>query len=186
MLENEINSMMDLDHPHICNLYEYFIDGEDVYLILELLEGKDLFDRMLEVFSDHKRDPPNRFGEYEAGVLLRHMLKAVFCCHSANIVHRDIKPENFMFARKDDPNSDLKMIDLGLALRGGPERMTEATGTVGYMAPEMIMGKGYSRNCDVWSLGCICYIMLTGEPLFTLTDDSRAKMQIQNKTHVKK
>lgn len=89
--------MMELDHPHICRLFEYFEDKDNIYLILELCQGPDLFDKILEVLGDPKQ---RHFSELEAGVLLRHMLKAVFCCHSQNIVHRDIKPENFMFKKK--------------------------------------------------------------------------------------
>eukprot|EP00746_Dinoflagellata_sp_MGD_P085466 gnl/MRDRNA2_/MRDRNA2_33828_c0_seq1.p1 gnl/MRDRNA2_/MRDRNA2_33828_c0~~gnl/MRDRNA2_/MRDRNA2_33828_c0_seq1.p1 ORF type:complete len:609 (+),score=92.34 gnl/MRDRNA2_/MRDRNA2_33828_c0_seq1:37-1863(+) len=184
MVENEILTMMELDHPHICRLYEYFIDEHDgtVYLVLELMEGGDLFEHMMEVFADDDHDPPNRFSEYEAGMFLRHMLKATFCCHSANIVHRDIKPENFMF-QKCNSKSDLKMIDLGLAMRGPLEKSGEGVrGTVAYMAPEIfgnIEGVIDNRKCDVWALGVIAYCMLTGEPLFTF-DNTEAKSEIQN------
>jgi len=138
MLENEVKSMMELDHPHICRLFEYFEDKTDIYLILELLEGPDLFDRILETLQDPKK---KRFNEYESGVILRHMLKAIFCCHSANIVHRDVKPENFMFLDKA-PGAPLKMIDLGLANRGtNVDDMEGMRGTVAYMAPEMLKGE---------------------------------------------
>ena len=124
--------MLLLDHPHICTLYEYFVeddsaavsldsfckpgdaansesdctDPEDVvvYLILELLEGPDLFDYMLQVFR--RKDGNGRFQEEDAALVLRYMLKSVLGCHSANIVHRDIKPENFMFQRKPHADAD--------------------------------------------------------------------------------
>lgn len=64
--------------------------------------------------------------------------------------------------------------------------MTDTAGTIGYMAPEMIKKQGYGRNCDVWSLGIITYIMLLGEPLFTLTDDKKAKHQITSPIFVRK
>eukprot|EP00392_Amoebophrya_sp_AT5.2_P001388 g1390.t1 len=187
MLENEVKAMMDLDHPHICKLYEYFVEDEYVYLILEYLRGPDLFEHMMNVFTNEDRKPPARFSEYEAAVLMRHMLKAVFCCHSSNIIHRDIKPENFMFANKDAENStpDLRMIDLGLSKRG-QHKITGVEGTLAYMAPEILRGEPYNRKCDVWPLGAICYIMLTGEPLFTLTDDQKATQEIQHPTYVKR
>ncbi|CAD7929675.1 unnamed protein product [Amoebophrya sp. A120] len=189
MLENEVKAMQDLDHPHICKLYEHFEEEEYVYLILEYLQGVDLFEHMLNVFSDETHEPQGRFNEYEAAVLMRHMLKAVFCCHSSNIVHRDIKPENFMFANKVDATPDLRMIDLGLSKRdqqAGDGNITGVEGTLAYMAPEMLRGEPYNRKCDVWPLGAICYIMLCGEPLFTLTDDNAAVQEIQNGNFVKR
>ncbi|CAD7955474.1 unnamed protein product [Amoebophrya sp. A25] len=177
MLENEVKAMMDLDHPHVCKLYECFTEAEHVYLVLELLRGPDLFEHMMNIFGDARHDPPHRFSDYEAGVLMRHMLKAVFCCHSANIVHRDIKPENFMFAHDNMDNPDLRMIDLGLAKRTA-DPISGMMGTVAYMAPEMLQGQPYNRKCDLWPLGVIGYIMLTGEPLFSLVNDEDAVKEI--------
>ncbi len=111
LFENEVECLMELDHPHIVKLVEYFDDEEqhEYILVFEMCNGPDLFDRIVDVITDK-----HRFDEVEAGRLLRHMLKAVLCCHSHYIIHRDIKPENFMFSRPD-PRSSLKMIDLGLS-----------------------------------------------------------------------
>ena len=125
-LETEIGSLMELDHPQICKLFEYFVEEQpgtglsDVTLIMELFEGNDMFDRLIEVISAGAGDgtsAPGVFPELEASVLMRQMLRAVLGCHSVGIIHRDIKPENFMFTAKDNDPSSLKLIDLGLAQR---------------------------------------------------------------------
>lgn len=92
-------------------LYEYFEDDTNVYLITELCQGGELFDRIVE---------KEYFCEAEAARLFRQILMALNYCHSINIVHRDLKPENFLFVDKTDA-SDLKIIDFGLSkiMNGG-------------------------------------------------------------------
>ncbi|CAD7926131.1 unnamed protein product [Amoebophrya sp. A120] len=182
MFENEVKSLIALDHPHIVKLLEYFDDGKDVVLVFELCQGPDLFDRIVDVLKTK-----NRFNKQEAGRLLRHMLKAVFCCHSLGIVHRDIKPENFMFASVDR-NASLKLIDLGLSARSSGESDLEGQrGTVAYMPPEMIAGGKYDRRVDIWGLGIILYIMLAGEPLFSLgAEEEEVKQQILDPRYLSK
>jgi calcium-dependent protein kinase len=88
-------------------------------------------------------------------------------CHSNNIVHRDLKPENFLFVSKDD-FSDLKVIDFGLSSilkKGRQQRMATRAGTPYYMSPEVLAGD-YDLSCDMWSAGCMLYILLVGYPPF--------------------
>jgi calcium-dependent protein kinase len=88
-------------------------------------------------------------------------------CHSNNIVHRDLKPENFLFVSKDD-FSDLKVIDFGLSSilkKGRQQRMATRAGTPYYMSPEVLAGD-YDLSCDMWSAGCMLYILLAGYPPF--------------------
>eukprot|EP00397_Hematodinium_sp_SG-2012_P020243 GEMP01020846.1.p1 GENE.GEMP01020846.1~~GEMP01020846.1.p1 ORF type:complete len:577 (+),score=156.11 GEMP01020846.1:189-1919(+) len=169
IFEVEVGFLTKLDHPNVVRLIEFFKDDDDVqdgsmFLILELCRGPDLFDRMTEVFSN-----PGGFTELEAGRLLRDMLKAVLCCHCNNICHRDIKPENFMFPTANPHGNDpIKMIDLGLSEKFVEGKALSGTiGTVGYMAPEVVLGK-YSRECDIWSLGVIFFVLLTAHPLLPL------------------
>jgi len=174
MFEAEVEFLSKLDHPNVVRLIEFFPDEDDnnsnadpsMFIILELCHGPDLFDHMAEVFTAEGSFPENR-----ARVLLRGMLRSVLCCHCHNIVHRDIKPENFMFPTSN-PNDPLKMIDLGLSERyiEGKSKLSGVIGTVGYMAPEVMEGK-YSRECDIWSLGVIFYLMLTGRPLLPMDVD---------------
>ncbi|CAD7971870.1 unnamed protein product [Amoebophrya sp. A25] len=183
MFENEVSILMELDHPHIVKLVEFFDQDDEYVLIFELCQGPDLFDRIVEVL-----DEAPRFGEVEAGRLLRHMLKAILCCHSHGIIHRDIKPENFMFS-KQDPKSALQMIDLGLSefYRAGSEhRSSTPIGTIAYMSPEMLQGEPYDRQCDIWSLGVILWALLMGEPLFTHDCDILCERQILDPRYLDK
>ena len=88
-------------------------------------------------------------------------------CHTSNIVHRDLKPENFLFAGKEE-TADLKIIDFGLSkiMNGGKlQRMKTRAGTPYYISPEVLAGN-YDVSCDMWSAGCMLYILLCGYPPF--------------------
>lgn len=94
------------------------------------------------------------------------MVEAVGHCHKLNIVHRDLKPENLLYEGVA-PNMTLKLADFGLAqIVSAHTHMHTACGTPGYVAPEIIMGKEYDREVDMWSLGVILYILLCGFPPF--------------------
>lgn len=164
MFLNEVNNLIELDHPHIIKLVEYFDCEKDMILIFELCEGPDLFDKVFEIATSRQPGKP-LFKEWEAARILRHMLKAIWCCHANGIVHRDIKPENFMFKTKDALN--LKMIDLGLSMHYDQGTKVEGqTGTILYMAPEMFTGTPYNHKCDIWACGVVLFMLLSGEMLF--------------------
>ena len=113
-----------------------------------------------------------------AAQCLRHMLRAVMCCHAHGIIHRDLKPDNFVFEDKSSDGS-LKLIDFGLShafksnehevslLKGGDSGRTidAFAGTLPYTAPEAFQHHGYGAASDIWALGAILYLMLTGELL---------------------
>jgi len=149
---NELNALLALDHPHIVKLIEYYDEDEYLYLVFELCEGVALLDCLQE-------QPTGRFNEYDASVALRHMLKALQCCHSHYRGHYDIKPENFMYKHKAGGN--LKMVDLGLSSAFDMQRRHRVCGTSPYMAPEFWDGI-YGPEGDVWSCGVVLFVMLTG------------------------
>lgn len=139
-------------------LYEYFEDDVNVYLVTELCAGGELFDRIIEA---------EFFSETVAATVFKQILQALNYCHTMNIVHRDLKPENFLFASKDQ-DSDLKIIDFGLSkiMDGGRlQRMKTRAGTPYYISPEVLAGN-YDVSCDMWSAGCMLYILLCGYPPF--------------------
>merc|ERR1712232_571547 len=108
-MENEIYSLLTLDHPHIVKLIQYYDEGSNLYLIFELCTGPDLFD----VIVEGTNSSAGHMSERDAAVALRHMLKALKCCHGHYMGHYDIKPENFMYRSPERTN--LKMIDLGMS-----------------------------------------------------------------------
>lgn len=199
-LETEILSLMELDHPQICKLYEYFIKATpgkkgkyDVTLILELFEGVNFLDRMVDVARSARR----RFDELEAGILMKQMLRGVLGCHALGIVHRDVKPENFMYADKGQDPSSLKLLDLGLSRRQWAKegstsdlKMSSSSqdlkGTFAYMSPEVAQALPFGPSADVWSLGVILYGMLTGKPLFAHDTNGAAALvkQIVTRSHL--
>lgn len=154
----EASIMREIEHPHVVHLFDMFESKGKVYMVLELLTGGELFDRIVQKQS---------FNEKEASSLLYSLVEAIDYLHSKNVVHRDLKPENIIYATRDD-DAPVKITDFGLAsLRPNPEtKMTTACGTPGYVAPEVLKGKDYGKEVDIWSLGVILFILLCGYPPF--------------------
>lgn len=118
------------------------------------------------------------FSEKFAALIFKQILQALNYCHGMNVVHRDLKPENFLFESKEN-KSEIKVIDFGLSkilkgdLRQGKrniEKMKTRAGTPYYISPEVLTGN-YDMSCDMWSAGCILYILLCGYPPFYGDDD---------------
>lgn len=152
-------------------LYEYFEDETNVYLVTELCEGGELFDRIVK---------NEYFNEQLAAKTFKMILLALNYCHSQNIVHRDLKPENFLYSSQDE-NSDLKIIDFGLSkilAQGKLQRMKSRAGTPYYISPEVLTGN-YDVSCDMWSAGCMLYILLCGYPPFYGDDNQEILQMVQ-------
>ncbi|OQS05013.1 calcium/calmodulin-dependent protein kinase I [Thraustotheca clavata] len=151
---SEIACLRTLHHPHIVNLIDYFDEEEDAYVVLELVNGGELFKYM-------KRHGP--FCEAETKHIVKQLLDAVIYCHERNIVHRDIKPENILYTRDEDTGKlSIKLADFGFATSVRGDNLSRVCGTEGYMAPEMIRRQTYGTLVDVWSIGIITYCLLFG------------------------
>lgn len=153
-----------MDHPNVLKIFEIFDEIDFIYLVLELLKGGELFDRIVE---------KENYSEKEAAETVRPIVDALRYCHSLGIIHRDLKPENLLYATNVD-SSIIKVTDFGLARFVENELATTACGTPNYVAPEIIAGKGYSKEVDLWSIGVIIYIMLCGFPPFY--DDNNTQL----------
>merc|ERR1719210_1113749 len=106
-------------------------------------------------------------------MITRQMLLAIVYLHKCEIAHRDLKLENFLFQKKE--TDYVKLIDFGLSKFVNKDiNMTQAYGTLGYMAPE-VLSRSYTKLADMWSLGVIVYMMLTGSPLFKGSDHQRRR-----------
>ena len=103
---------------------------------------------------------------------MRSLLSAIAYCHDRNVIHRDLKPENILLDNPKNVNIDIKVIDFGAAIFLDPGQLYEDRfGTVYYVAPEIVKGKGYNNKCDVWSMGLILFALLCGEvPFFSHKD----------------
>jgi len=160
-LRTEIDALRQLDHVAIAKLFEtYEAPGERLYLIMELLTGGELFTALVE------RSPTGRFDEIRTRKLARRMVSAIAYLHDKGLVHRDIKLENFCF-RGDEMEDEIVLIDFGLAkLYDMKLHMTEVVGSSYYVAPEIIEGSYSGPSPDMWSLGVILFMMLSGRPPF--------------------
>jgi calcium-dependent protein kinase len=162
---NEINIMKSLDHPNIIRIYEYFQDEKHIFIVMELAQGGELFDKIIEV---------HHFNEEVASRILYQLLSAVNYLHKHNIVHRDLKPENILY-----DGNNIKIIDFGTSREfNGKSRMKTLYGTSYYIAPEVI-NQSYTEKCDEWSCGVIMYILLSGVPPFNGSTDDEIMKEVK-------
>lgn len=169
-LLTEIEILSHLDHPHIIKLFETFDEGTEIYIVTELVEGGELFDRI--VSKAH-------YTEKEARDLIKLVLETLAYMHGNGIVHRDLKPENLLLVSETD-DSALKIADFGFAKRIIDLTAKEtACGTPGYVAPEILRGDKYGAEVDIWSMGVICYVLLAGYPPFYDEDQKRLFRKIK-------
>jgi len=149
-LINEINVMRRLEHSNIIQLYEVHESDKHIYLVLELLQGGELLDRIMRKGQYHERD---------ASLLMKNLLSALDYMHSKGIMHRDIKPENLIL--KDSQNdSEIKIADFGLAtFINSNDQLFKRCGTPGYVAPEILEDEKYDEKVDIFSSGVILYIL---------------------------
>ncbi|XP_050529304.1 calcium/calmodulin-dependent protein kinase type 1 isoform X4 [Daktulosphaira vitifoliae] len=167
-LDNEIKVLRRLTHPNIVQLLETFEDKSKVYLIMELVTGGELFDRIVQKGS---------YTEKDAAHLIRQVLEAVDYMHEQGVVHRDLKPENLLYYSTDE-DSKIMISDFGLSKIEDSGVMATACGTPGYVAPEVLAQKPYGKAVDVWSIGVISYILLCGYPPFYDENDANLFAQI--------
>eukprot|EP00826_Nyctotherus_ovalis_P041018 TRINITY_DN4086_c0_g3_i1.p1 TRINITY_DN4086_c0_g3~~TRINITY_DN4086_c0_g3_i1.p1 ORF type:complete len:268 (+),score=76.80 TRINITY_DN4086_c0_g3_i1:468-1271(+) len=158
---SEIKVLQQIDHPSIIKVYEFASDDNYYYLVSEyssltprFIEGGELFDEII------KR---KYMCEEDAAYIIRQLLWAITYCHSRGIVHRDLKPENTLIDSVTESGKlNVKIIDFGAALLMRPEaKLSETLGTPYYIAPEVLNGS-YNEKCDVWSIGVILFILLSG------------------------
>uniref|UniRef100_A0A1A8DA42 Serine/threonine-protein kinase DCLK2 n=1 Tax=Nothobranchius kadleci TaxID=1051664 RepID=A0A1A8DA42_NOTKA len=156
MIQSEVSILRRVKHPNIVLLIEEMDTRSELYLVMELVKGGDLFDAITS---------SNKYTERDASCMLFNLASAIKYLHSLNIVHRDIKPENLLVYEHQDGSKSLKLGDFGLAtVVNGP--LYAVCGTPTYVAPEIIAETGYGLKVDIWAAGIITYILLCGFPPF--------------------
>ncbi|XP_061875965.1 death-associated protein kinase 2-like [Colius striatus] len=152
--EREVAILRTLQHPNLMQLHDLFSSRAEMVLILELMSGGELFDYIAE---------KEMLSEEEAIEFLGQILRGVEYLHARHIAHFDLKPENIMLQEKNVPKPQIKIIDFGLAqhLEDGVT-FKSLCGTPQYIAPEVINYEPLSSATDMWSIGVITYILLSG------------------------
>jgi len=191
---NELSILATIDHPNVIKFHETYEDDHNFYLVMEYLEGGDIFQRIrkkfnlpsdkiykqdgtkfilneevlnkIELVNDLKKDYYKSLEDYIANISYK-IISAINYCHTIGVVHRDIKPENILFTDKSD-DSEIKIIDFGLSKKfnsSSQDLMKSFIGTPFFVAPEVIQ-ENYDSNCDMWSIGASLYMLFSGIPPF--------------------
>ncbi|KAG8979655.1 hypothetical protein FRB90_008028, partial [Tulasnella sp. 427] len=164
-IRREIVIMKLIDHPNIMSLYDVFEADNELYLLLEYIEGGELFDFLV---SKGRLAPP------EALKYFREIIYGVDYCHRFNIAHRDLKPENLLL----DSHKNIKIADFGMAAMEIANGMLETScGSPHYASPEIVAGKAYHGSAsDIWSCGVVLFALLVGRLPF---DDPNMRVLLQ-------
>lgn len=155
-LKREISVMKRLRQPNIIELHEVMQTSNHIYLVMELVTGGELFEKIAR---------ERRFSEEMARSYFHQLICGIHYCHKINVAHRDLKPENLLL----DANGTLKISDFGLSNiqrpspGAGSTMLQTVCGTPNYVAPEVLREQGYDGlKADIWSCGVVLYVMLAG------------------------
>jgi serine/threonine protein kinase len=177
LIKKEIHILRKLDHPNIIKVFEFYDSNNDFYIISELCEGGELFNRIIKL---------KKFTEKLAADVMKQLLSAVLFCHKNQIIHRDLKPENILIEANTTENSQddefftIKVIDFGTAeIFKKDSLLSKQIGTPYYIAPE-VLNNLYNEKCDMWSCGVIMYILLCGCPPFYGRNDQEIYASIKS------
>jgi calcium/calmodulin-dependent protein kinase I len=165
LVANEHKVLTSIDHPYCVKCFDAFETDDRLYLFMELMEGGELFDRIVDM---------GHFTEQMAQEAVYKLLDALHHMHQKGIAHRDLKPENMLMTSKQ-PDAICKITDFGLSKFFDEQSslMKTPCGTPGSIAPEVLHMRGYDFKCDIWSFGVIVYILLCGFPPFYADNDAQ-------------
>jgi len=154
----EVSILASLKHEYICPIIDFFTETDFYYIVLEFMEGGDVFDRIGQIV---------KYNEEMARDLCLKLLKAVAYCHENNIAHCDLKHKNLLLKKNDD-DSSVMIADFGFASQVfAPKSLTNHCGTPFFVAPEIIRRDVYDESADMWSMGVIIYCLLSGKMPFS-------------------
>lgn len=148
-------------HPNIVTCRDIFLNGSKVYLVLELCRGGELYEKLWR---------KKFLTEREAAAIFRTIVNVVEYLHRQGVVHRDLKPSNILYSDESGKPEHIRIIDFGFAkqLRDENGLLMTPCYTAHYAAPEVLKKQGYDAACDIWSLGVLLFVMLSGAPPFDL------------------
>lgn len=156
IIKREVEILQSIDCDKVMQLYDVFDLGTEIVLVMELLNGGELFEKLCE--EDY-------LTEAQACGYMKQVVQAMDYLHKNNIMHLDIKPENIVLKSADSP--EIKLVDFGLAQVWSPDKeIKEMMGTAEFVAPEIINYEMIGLYTDMWAVGVLAYILLSGESPF--------------------
>ena len=165
VLQREVEIMKHVDQHHgVVTVIDVFDDVQYMHIVMEICTGGDLYELIASKMTSRTSFTETLFKEVDAARIIQSMLDTVAYLHDRDIAHRDLKPENLLL----DRDGSLKIIDFGLAVTHDDcydAPLDEIVGTPFYIAPE-VLKRSYRKECDMWSIGVVSYIMLVGRPPF--------------------
>ncbi|CAD5208606.1 unnamed protein product [Bursaphelenchus xylophilus] len=165
-VNNELSILSRVQHPFVIRLEEVLRGANKLFIVMEMASGGEMYDRVVS---------KGRYTETEARQALRMLLNGLAYLHDMKITHRDLKPENLLYS-DTRPDARLLITDFGLASQAKQpgEKMTETCGTPEYIAPEVLLRVPYTDRVDMWAVGVIAYILMSG--IMPFDDDVRSRL----------
>ena len=177
LLPDELAALEKLDHPHIVRVFDLLEDEENVYIVSELM------DMNLKELTDIMEEKSHKFTEAQIANIVYQLTLALNYIHVSNTIHRDLKLENILVQIEDEEEDNIhkticKITDFGLATVIKENKEHLSLGTPEFMAPE-VLNYNYDFKADVWSLGVIAYMLLTGKKPFEGETEEELKEKIR-------
>ena len=168
LVRTEIDVMKLCHHPNVVHLLDHFENAEYIFIVMEYIRGGRL--------TDYMKEKKFRFTEKRAAELIYEIALGVKYLHKYGIIHRDLKPDNIMLTEAND-KGHIKIMDFGLSkILGKKEKTSDGFGTLTFVSPEVLIRKPYNKEIDIWSIGVILYLMLSGDLPFDDEEDDEQKI----------
>ena len=168
LVRTEIDIMKLCHHPNVVHLLDHFENAEYIFIVMEYIRGGRL--------TDYMKEKKFHFSEKRAAEIIYEIAIGVKYLHKYGIIHRDLKPDNIMLTESND-KGHIKIMDFGLSkILGKKEKTSDGFGTLTFVSPEVLIRKPYNKEIDIWSIGVILYLILSGDLPFDDEEDDEQKI----------
>ena len=168
LVRTEIDIMKLCHHPNVVHLLDHFENAEYIFIVMEYIRGGRL--------TDYMKEKKFNFTEKRAAEIIYQISLGVKYLHKYGIIHRDLKPDNIMLTEASD-KGQIKIMDFGLSkILGKKEKTVDGFGTLTFVSPEVLIRKPYNKEIDIWSIGVILYLLLSGDLPFDDEEDDEQKI----------
>ena len=168
LVRTEIDVMKLCHHPNVVHLLDHFENAEYIFIVMEYIRGGRL--------TDYMKEKKFNFTEKRAAEIIYQIAQGVKYLHKYGIIHRDLKPDNIMLTEASD-KGQIKIMDFGLSkILGKKEKTVDGFGTLTFVSPEVLIRKPYNKEIDIWSIGVILYLLLSGDLPFDDEEDDEQKI----------